>query len=103
MVDAGITVRTFRTADARTAELGTISMLNSIARWHHEGNEAAQVADDLVEMAVRIVQGDNLDHQPPTGRHVHLECAFRRFVAYEMHTIWNAGVVGRIHMERRHH
>ena len=66
VVDAGIAAGTFRTVNARTAALGITGMLNWIAWWHQEGSEDTQVADDLAEMAVRTVQSESRDPQPPT-------------------------------------
>ncbi len=65
VIDAGVADGTFRTVNARTAALGIIGMLNWIAWWHPGGDDQT-VADDLAEMAVRIVRSDDREPQSPT-------------------------------------
>ncbi|OUC78072.1 TetR/AcrR family transcriptional regulator [Gordonia lacunae] len=77
LIEAGVDDGTFRAVNARTAALGVIGMLNWIAWWHLDGREDQVAANDLAEMVVKSVLGDDSHPTPPTVEgilaNVHLE------------------------------
>lgn len=77
VIKAGVDDGSFRAVNARTAALGIIGMLNWIAWWHLDGSEDEVAANELADMVVRTVIGQDSEPQPPTVEgilaHVRLE------------------------------
>lgn len=59
VIEEGIDRGTFRATNARTAALSLIGMVNWIAWWYRDGDDAEAIAADMGEMAVRSLASAN--------------------------------------------